>query len=248
MNNLYTITSNKLIANGTFEMILKGDTSKIKNPGQFIDIKIDDSNQYLLRRPMSIHNYSDTELSIIYKVIGNGTKILSQKQKDEILDILCPLGNGFTINTKLNNQCIIGGGLGIPPLYDVAKQLNKNSIDFTIILGVNTKEDLFKVEEFKKLSKNIFICTMDGSYGYHGNVLDCIKDNNINIDYYYACGPKGMLDALVKTNLNGQLSYEERMGCGFGACMGCSCKTTNGYKRICKEGPVLESKEVIIDE
>lgn len=248
MNNIYKIISNSQIAEKTYEMILEGETNKITKPGQFINIKLNDSNEYLLRRPMSIHDYADNKLSFIYKVIGKGTQILSEKQANEKLDILGPLGNGFTVKPEYKHHCIIGGGLGIPPLYSVAKELHSKNIPFTVILGFSTKADLFKIKEFSKLTNNIYICTIDGSFGFKGNVIQCIIENKIFFDYYYACGPKAMLDALVKTNLRGQLSYEERMGCGFGACMGCTCKTTNGYKRICKEGPVLESDEVIVDE
>ncbi len=244
MNNIYTVLSNTEIAYKTYEMVLFGDTSKITAPGQFINIKIDHSETFL-RRPISISDYNDKTLTIIYKVFGKGTEILSQKKKFDKLDVLSPLGNGFTIkNTK--KALLIGGGVGVPPLYSVAKELKKQNIEFDVVIGFNNKYDVFLEGMFKSLGANVYVATMDGTYGYKGNVIDVIKSKNLYFDYYYSCGPEKMLHALVKENYEGQLSFEERMGCGFGACMGCSHKTIHSYKRICKEGPVLESSEVYL--
>lgn len=245
MNNLYTILSNEEIAFKTYKMTLFGDTSKITAPGQFINIKIDSAKTFL-RRPISISDYDCNTITIIYKVFGEGTKILSNMKRFSEIDVLGPLGNGFTINSNSKKQLLIGGGVGVPPLYSVAKELYKQNIEFDVVLGFSSKYDVFFEGLFRSLGANVYVTTMDGSYGYHGNVLDVIKLKNLYYDYYYACGPEKMLMALVETNIEGQLSFEERMGCGFGACMGCSCKTVTSYKRICKEGPVLESSEVIV--
>lgn len=242
MNNIYTVLSNEKIAYKTYKMVLFGDTKNIKAPGQFINIKIDHPNTFL-RRPISIHDYDQSTITIIYKVFGEGTEILSKTKRFDKVDILSPLGNGFTIKQS-NKALLIGGGVGVPPLYSVAKKLKEQHIDFDVVLGFNNKYDVFLEGAFRALGANVYIATMDGTYGYKGNVLDIIKSKNIYFDYYYACGPEPMLHALIKEDYVGQLSFEERMGCGFGACMGCSHKTVTSYKRICKEGPVLESQEV----
>ncbi len=248
MKNIYKILSNNLIAKDTFQMVLEGDTSKIEKPGQFLNIKIDDGLIHFLRRPISICSYKDHEITIIYKVLGNGTKTLSMKSPMEELDILCPLGNGYTIQTIGKKQLLIGGGVGVPPLLELAKQMLKQGIEFDVVLGFGSKEDVFLEVEFKNYAQNVFVSTIDGTYGYAGNVIELIKSKNIEFEYYYACGPEKMLHALVKEGYVGQLSFEERMGCGFGACMGCSHKTIQSFKRICTDGPVLESWEVYIDE
>lgn len=244
MNNMYVVLSNELIAYKTYKMVLHGDTSSIKAPGQFINIKIDHPNTFL-RRPISITDYDETTISIIYKVFGEGTEILSKTKRFTTLDILSPLGNGFTIKES-KKALLIGGGVGVPPLYRVAKELEQKNIEFDVVLGFNNKYDVFLEGMFRALGANVYVATMDGTYGYKGNVLDIIKSKNLYFDYYYACGPEKMLHAIVKEDYVGQLSFEERMGCGFGACMGCSHKTITSYKRICKEGPVLESSEVLL--
>lgn len=248
MDNKYIIISNDLIAKDTYKLVFKGDIQKNILPGQFINIKIEDGYKFLLRRPISICDHNGNTITIIYKILGEGTEVLSKMKAGEMIDILLPLGNGFTMLTEPNKQLIIGGGVGIPPLYLLASKMIEQSIDFKVILGFNTFEDIFLVEEFKALGVDVFVSTMDGTYGLKGNVLDVIKQLNIDYDYYYSCGPSKMLNSLVKTKILGQLSFEERMGCGFGACMGCTCKTKTSYKRICKEGPVLESSEVLEDE
>ncbi len=246
MNNLYTVISNSRIAHKTFEMVLKGDTSKIKNPGQFLNIKIDDSYQNFLRRPISISSYKENYITIIYKIFGEGTKRLSSKKLSDQLDILSPLGNGFSIDETKERTLLIGGGVGVPPLLGVAEELKCKGKKFDVVIGFNTKIDVFLEAKFRALGARVYVATMDGTYGHKGNVVDIIKNLNIEFDYYYACGPERMLHALVEEGYEGQLSFEERMGCGFGACMGCTHKTLDSYKRICKEGPVLESKEVFI--
>lgn len=248
MNNLYTVISNSSIAHKTYEMVLKGNTEKITNPGQFLNIKIDDSYQNFLRRPISISSYRKNYITIIYKVFGEGTKNLSNKRIFDQLDILSPLGNGYTIKEDAKKTLLIGGGVGVPPLLGLAEELALKQKDFDVVIGFNTKLDVFLEAKFRALGANVYVATMDGSYGYEGNVIDVIKNLHLEFDYYYACGPEKMLHALVKEGYEGQLSFEERMGCGFGACMGCTHKTIDSYKRICKEGPVLESSEVFIVE
>lgn len=245
LNQMYMVINNEQIAYNTYKMTLFGDTSNITNPGQFINIKID-SELAFLRRPISISDYDESTLTIIYKVFGEGTRILSNKKQFDEIDVLGPLGNGFTINKSKKKQLLIGGGVGVPPLYSVAKELYQQNIEFDVVLGFSSKVDVFLEGLFRSLGANVYVATMDGSYGYKGTVLDVIKLKNLYFDYYYSCGPEGMLHAIASEDWNGQLSFEERMGCGFGACMGCSCKTITSYKRICKEGPVLESSEVIL--
>lgn len=247
MNNMYKVISNELIAYKTYKMVLFGDTSKITAPGQFINIKVESATTFL-RRPISISDYDCNTMTIIYKVFGEGTEILSHKRQFDQLDILGPLGNGFTIQKDKKKQLLIGGGVGVPPLYSVAKELYKRGIEFDVVLGFNNKYDVFLEGMFRALGASVYVTTMDGSYGYKGHVIDVIKLKDLHYDYYYACGPEVMLKALVEMDKEGQLSFEERMGCGFGACMGCSHKTIHSYKRICKEGPVLEANEVFIDE
>lgn len=248
--NWMEIVSNKNIARDVYEMKLKGEgASLITAPGQFVNIKVSTlESQPYLRRPMSVCDYDDENLTIIYKVVGKGTKILREKQPGEKLDMLLGLGNGFPL-PDIKKAVLIGGGVGVPPMYNLAKQLQAKGVEITTILGFNSKVDVFYEEEFKQFGQ-VYVCTMDGSYGMKGNVVDVLKTQNIAYDKYFSCGPEKMLDALVKfDDQNGYLSFEARMGCGFGACMGCSCKVkTKPYKRICVEGPVLEASEVIINE
>lgn len=245
-----TVVSNRNIARDVYEMNLEGEgAALITAPGQFVNIKVSTlESQPYLRRPMSVCEYSDHTLRIIYKVVGKGTKILKDKQPGDKLDMLLGLGNGFPL-PDIKKAVLIGGGVGVPPMYSLARQLKEKGVEITTILGFNSKVDVFYEEEFKQFG-DVYVCTMDGSYGEKGNVVDVLKAHNIAYDKYFTCGPEKMLDALVKyDDQNGYLSFEARMGCGFGACMGCSCKVkTKPYKRICVEGPVLEASEVIINE
>ncbi|WP_240516031.1 dihydroorotate dehydrogenase electron transfer subunit [Candidatus Izimaplasma sp. ZiA1] len=247
MDNILIIKTNELVAKDTYKLVLKGDIKEIKNPGQFANLSLNNPEFYL-RRPLSISDYNKDELVFYYKTFGEGTKYLSTFKKDDTIDVLYPLGNGFTIKKENEHQLLIGGGVGVPPLYNLAKELIKNHIKPKVILGFNTKDEIFLEKEFRALGLEVVITTMDGSDGFKGNVVDYIKENDLDKLYYYACGPKKMLDALVKTSEFGQLSFESRMGCGFGACMGCTCKTKTSKKRICKEGPVLDGSEVVVDE
>ena len=237
----FTIESNQEIANDVYKMILLGDNSWIRNPGQFINITID--NRYL-KRPISISDYYDNKIEIIYKVVGYGTNQLKNKTTNDKLEALVDLGNGFELVNE-EKVILIGGGIGVPPLYKLCKELIKNNIKVDVILGFNSKDDVFYEQEFKSLNCDTYVSTVDGTYGVKGFVTDIIKNNNLN-SYYYACGPINMLKAINKQlDTKGQLSFEAKMGCGFGACMGCSCETITSYKRICKEGPVLKSEELI---
>lgn len=239
------IVSNRNLAKDVYEMVLEGDTHLITAPGQFVNIKIDG---LYLRRPMSVCDYNDHMLKIIYKVVGEGTKVLKTMEPGQSLDVLLGLGNGFIL-PDIKKALLIGGGVGVPPMYNLAKQLQAKGIEVVSVLGFNSKEDVFYEEEMKAFG-DVYVATMDGSYGFKGNVVELITSKGITYDTYFSCGPEKMLEALVRMdNKHGYLSFEARMGCGFGACMGCSCKTkTKPYKRICVEGPVLEASEVIVDE
>lgn len=245
---MMTIVSKKELIQDVYEMILEGNAaSYIQTPGQFINIKINDSLQPYLRRPMSICDYDDKHITIIFRVVGEGTKILSQKEVGEQLDCLTGLGHGFE-QQDYQSAVVIGGGLGVPPMYKLAKDLVKKGVKVTAVLGFNSAKDVFYQKEFEAICPTL-ITTMDGSQGIKGTVIDAIEIHHPEMEAYYACGPEKMLDALaLKYPDNGYLSFEARMGCGFGACMGCSCQTkTKPYKRICVEGPVLHSSEVIVN-
>ena len=240
--NIYTVLENKKIARDVYLMILEGDTSFITAPGQFINIEIDG---FYLRRPISICDWDDKTITVIYKVVGAGTEAMAQMGIGTKLDILTGLGNGFTLKDGSTKPLVIGGGVGTPPMYGVAKALVEKGVKPIVILGFTSKDDVFGEEEFKALGCDVYVTTNDGSYGTQGFVTDVIK-NLEGYDYFYTCGPQPMLKAVRQaTECSGQLSFEERMGCGFGGCMGCSCKTLTGYKRICTDGPVLEKEEIL---
>lgn len=236
---LFEVLSNDKIAKDVFKMVLKGDTQYITAPGQFVNIKLDGK---FLRRPISVCDCEDDKLTIIYKVVGDGTEQMSVVETGSTLDILTGLGNGYDI-TKSKNPLLIGGGVGVPPMYLLCKKLVENGQNPTVILGFNTEDEIFYEEEFRLLGADVRVTTVDGSYGTKGFVTDAFPDE---YDYFYTCGPMPMFRAIeAKAVTSGQYSFEERMGCGFGACMGCSCKTKYGSKRICKDGPVLVREEII---
>ncbi len=240
---LFSITQNEKIAQSVYKMRLSGDTSAIKKAGQFVNIKLDG---FFLRRPISVCDYTAEELLIIYKVVGKGTEKMSAMEKGEQLDILTGLGNGYDLTVKTEKPVLIGGGVGVPPLYKLSKELKNQGKRVSVILGFNSEKEIFFEEEFKEIADRVLICTADGSYGIKGFVTEAVKD--IDFDYFFTCGPEPMFKALESTidkGISGQLSFEQRMGCGFGACMGCSCKTLTGNKRICREGPVLFREEII---
>jgi len=238
----YKIRSNQKIAKNVYEMILEGDTTYIIRPGQFINIELDG---FYLRRPISVCDYDSETITIIYKVVGRGTRKMSTLQENQILDILTGLGNGFEVKRSGERPLLIGGGVGTPPMYNLCKKLIEQDKKPTVILGFGSRDEIFYEEEFKKLGAEVYISTVDGSYGTKGFVTDVVKDLK-DYTYYYACGPKNMLKAVYDmASSDGELSFEEKMGCGFGACMGCTCKTQKGNKRICKDGPVLRKEEII---
>ena len=235
------ITDNKKIAEKTYFMSLEGDTSAITKPGQFINIKLDG---FFLRRPISVCDCENGKLSIIYKVVGNGTKEMSELTVGAELDILSGLGNGYDTSKSGDCPVLIGGGVGVPPRYLLCKKLVSEGKKATVILGFNSEKEVFGVDEFKATGAEVYVTTADGSVGTKGFVTDVLK--NLDYTYFYTCGPMPMfkaIESIAKTS--GQYSFEERMGCGFGACMGCTCKTKYGNKRICKDGPVLEREEIV---
>lgn len=237
---IYDILLNEPLTNDVYKMILKGDTQSITTPGQFINIQLD--GKYL-RRPISVCDYDDETITIIYKVVGEGTNLMKNLSVGESLDVLTGLGNGYDIS-KSTKPLLIGGGVGVPPMYNLAKTLIANGQKPVVVLGFNTKAEIFYEEEFKAIGCDVFVTTVDGTYGIKGFVTDAMKD--LDYDYFYTCGPLPMFKAVYNaTDVSGQFSFEERMGCGFGACMGCSCKTKYGNKRICKDGPVLVKEEII---
>ena len=237
--SLFEITENIKLTDSIMRMRLEGDTTAITAPGTFVNIKLDG---LFLRRPISVNDYDNESLTIIYKVVGKGTEQLSKLQSGT-LDILTGLGNGYDTSLSGDKPLLIGGGVGIPPLYNLAKKLISEGKEVSVVLGFNTKSEIFYEEEFKSLGCNVGVTTVDGSYGTKGFVTALM---NREYTYTYSCGPEPMLKAIYSaSNTSGQYSFEERMGCGFGACMGCSCKTVTGYKRICKEGPVLVKEEIL---
>ena len=239
--SLFEIIENRPLTETVYLMRLSGDTSDITASGQFVNIKLDG---FFLRRPISVCDSEDGILTLIYKVVGKGTEYMSALPAGEKLDILTGLGNGYDLSASGNKPLLVGGGVGVPPLYKLAKNLIKEGKDVTVILGFNTKSEIFWEEEFKNAGANVIVATVDGSEGVRGFVTDAMKD--LDYTYFYSCGPEPMLKALYNASTtSGEMSFEERMGCGFGACMGCSCKTVTGNKRICKEGPVLKKEDII---
>lgn len=238
---IFEITENTKIAKDVFKMRLAGDTSGIIGAGQFVNIKIDG---FFLRRPISVCDFNENELLVIYKVVGKGTDRMSGLEAGQKLDLLTGLGNGYDLTVKTEKPVLIGGGVGVPPLYKLAKELKKQGKKVSVILGFNSKEEIFFEKEFKEIADRVLVCTADGTYGVKGFVTDALCD--VDYDYFFTCGPEPMFRALEKTvKTSGQFSFEQRMGCGFGACMGCTCKTLTGNKRICREGPVLFREEII---
>lgn len=248
LQGIMTVQAKSQLTSDVFCLVLAGDCVKyITNPGQFINLKLRSGADPYLRRPMSICDYDDQTATIIFRVVGIGTKILAEAKIGDQFDCLIGLGNGFSLVAK-KKALLIGGGLGTPPLYKLAKELIGKGVAVTIVLGFATKREVFYVEEFKELGTT-YVVTVDGSMGIKGTVIDAIKQEQIQYDQYYSCGPEAMLLALAKEfPRDGQLSFEARMGCGFGACMGCSYPTKSGPKRVCVEGPIFTSEEVIVDD
>lgn len=240
---IFEIESNRPLTEQVFKMRLRGDATAIRRAGQFVNIAVEG---LFLRRPISVCDFTDDTLTIIYKVVGEGTARMAKMQAGERLDILTGLGNGFDADRTISKALLVGGGVGVPPLYRLTKDLVARGKEVTAVLGFNRADEIFYADEFAAAGARVIIATADGSVGTKGFVTDAIRENGVKFDYFYACGPLPMLRALCDaTATDGELSFEERMGCGFGACMGCSCKTHNGNKRICKEGPVLRKDEII---
>ncbi len=238
--SLFTILSNTPLTKNVYKMVLAGDTSAITAPGQFVNIRLDG---HFLRRPISVCDYDSTTLTLLYKVVGKGTEAMSAMISGT-LDILTGLGNGYDLSLSGQHPVLIGGGVGVPPMYRLAKDLLAQGKTVSVILGFNTRDEIFYEDEFKALGCHVTVTTVDGSYGTPGFVTDGLK--TVPYSYFYACGPEPMLKAVYHASVtSGQMSFEERMGCGFGACMGCSCKTLTGYKRICKDGPVMKKEEIL---
>ena len=239
--SIFTIKENTPLTSNVYKMLLQGDTSHITNCGQFVNIKLEG---LFLRRPISVCDCVGDILTLIYKVVGKGTEQMSLMGVGEQLDVLTGLGNGYDTTLAGNNPILLGGGVGVPPMYMLCKKLVAEGKKVSVVLGFNKADEIFYENEFKALGADVTVTTVDGSYGTKGFVTDVMK--NTDYSYFYTCGPEPMLRAVYNTSItDGQFSFEERMGCGFGACMGCSCKTITGYKRICKEGPVMKKEEIL---
>ena len=238
---IYRVVSNKALTPLIYRMVLEGDTSALCATGQFVNLKIDG---LYLRRPISVCDWDETTITLIYKVVGKGTEIMAKAVPGQEFDVLTGLGNGYDTAKSGQKPLLLGGGVGIPPLFALCKKLIAEGKKPTVILGFNKADEIFLADEFRALGAEVIICTADGSVGIKGFVTDAMK--NVDYDYFYTCGPMPMFRAIEAVALtSGQYSFEERMGCGFGACMGCSCKTKYGNKRICRDGPVLEREEII---
>ena len=237
---MFKIVSNEALTKDVWRIGLKGDTEAVTAPGQFVNIRIEG---FYLRRPLSVCDCQDGLLTLIYKVVGKGTEALSRLRPGDMLDLLTGLGNGYDTSKSGMRPVLLGGGVGVPPMYLLCKTLLREGKSPLVILGFNKKDEIFYENEFKELGADVTVATADGSYGVKGFVTDAVPED---YSYFYACGPQPMLRAVSdRMSTSGQLSFEERMGCGFGACMGCSCRTKYGTKRICRDGPVLEKEEVV---
>ena len=240
---LLTVTKNEALTPLIYEMHLVGDVSGVTRAGQFVEIALDG---LYLRRPISVCNYDEGELTIIYKVVGKGTDLMSQMAEGTELDVLTGLGNGFDTEHDCEKPLLVGGGVGVPPLYRLTRDLVARGKDVTVVLGFNTESEIFYAEKFEELGAKVILATADGSVGVKGFVTDAIRESGVEADYFYSCGPLPMLKALCDSlEIDGEVSLEERMGCGFGICMGCSIHTTKGAKRVCKDGPVFKKEAVI---
>ena len=241
---IFQIAENTPLTDSVYRMRLVGDVSDITASGQFINIKLE--GKYL-RRPISVYDRDEESVTIIYKVVGKGTEQMKRMSAGETLDVLTGLGNGYDLSVSGEKPLLLGGGVGVPPMYMLAKGLIAEGKQVSVILGFNTKDEVFCEADFRALGADVTVTTADGSYGVKGFVTDAMKDKAYT--YFYTCGPEPMLRAVYRASATeGQFSFEERMGCGFGACMGCSCKTVTGYKRICKDGPVLRKEEILWED
>ena len=242
--SIFKILTNEALTSNVYRMTLSGDTSAITAPGQFVNIRLEGK---FLRRPISVCDWEEGKLTLVYKVVGHGTAQMAAMTPGESLDILTGLGNGYDLTLTGEHPVLVGGGVGVPPMYGLAKRLRAMGKEVQVILGFNTREEIFYEEAFQALGCTVHVTTVDGSYGTPGFVTDALK--NLSYSHFCACGPEPMLKALYAASAtSGQMSFEERMGCGFGACMGCSCKALTGSKRICKDGPVMKKEEILWDQ
>ena len=238
--DILTITENSPVTESVWRMQLGAPGLDKQKPGGFVNIRLDG---LYLRRPISVFDSEPGRLTILYKVVGRGTEQMKDLEPGVQLDVLTGLGNGYDLSKAGDRPLLLGGGVGVPPLYLLAKKLQAEGKAVTAVLGFNTAAEVFAEEEFRALGCSVTVTTADGSYGVKGFVTDALPQE---YSYFYTCGPEPMLRAVYRAvKTSGQFSFEERMGCGFGACMGCSCKTITGYKRICREGPVLEKEEIM---
>ena len=239
---LFTITENTALTRDMYKLVLAGDTSDITAPGQFVNIKL---NGFFLRRPISVCDSEPGKLTLLYKVVGRGTEAMAEMKTGETLDILTGLGNGYDVTKAGDRPLLIGGGAGVPPMYLLARKLIAQGKHVTVIMGFNTAAEVYYKDEFEKIGATVFVTTADGTQGIKGFVTAAMSEVE-DCTYIYTCGPEPMLKAVYNASgVSGEYSFEERMGCGFGACMGCSCKTKYGNKRICRDGPVLTKEEII---
>lgn len=249
MKNLMKVASQAEIADHIYEMVLEGDiTERMDTPGQFVHVRVDDTTEHVLRRPISIADIDkdSSQFTIVYRAEGDGTRKMARLNTGDTLDILSPLGNGYPLEQN-EEVLIVGGGIGVPPLYELSKRLNRIGVTTTHVLGFNSKKDVFYEERFKSLGRT-YIATSDGSYGTEGFVTDIIRKLDDPFDCFYACGPKMMLKVLSETiEADGYISLEERLGCGFGVCYACVCEKTDGdYVKLCTDGPVFKKGEVLL--
>ena len=239
----FTVVAQRKLTENVYELKLSGDTAEITAPGQFVNLKLDG---LFLRRPISVCDLEGETLTLIYKVVGKGTAQLSEMLPGQSVPVLTGLGNGYDTALSGDRPLLIGGGVGVPPLYLLAKQLRAQGKAVSVILGFNTASELFYEQEFRAIGCEVRVTTVDGSRGVKGFVTDALPEDYTHV---YTCGPEPMLRAVYRRiRTGGSFSFEKRMGCGFGACMGCSCKTVTGYKRICKEGPVLQKEEILWED
>jgi len=239
-NHLLRVAENTRIAENIWKMTLEAPELEEQKPGQFVNIRLDG---LYLRRPVSVCDSEPGRLTIIYKTVGKGTEQMSRLRRDAVLDVLTGLGNGYDLSKAGERPLLLGGGVGVPPLMLLARKLRAQGKEVTAVLGFNRRAEIFGDAEFRDMGCTTVVTTADGSCGIRGFVTDALPED---YSYFYTCGPEPMLKAVYRAaKTGGQFSFEERMGCGFGACMGCSCKTVTGYKRICREGPVLEKEEIL---
>ncbi len=237
---IFTITENQPLTSTVYRMVLEGDSSAITAPGQFVDLRLPEK---YLRRPISVCDYTDHTLTLIYKVVGSGTSQMAELPEGARLDVLTGLGNGYDTSCSGQHPVLVGGGVGVPPMYNLCKTLVAQGKEPQVVLGFNTASEIFMADEFLELGAETHIATADGTMGTKGFVTDVLK--HLRYTHFYACGPMPMFKAMESVMVtDGQYSFEERMGCGFGACMGCSIQTRSGYRRVCKDGPVFFREEV----